>query len=156
MDNPGKATTTKTTFRLECQVGITINASREKVWSILTDAGNYSKWNSTILSAEGDISLDQVIKLKTTLDPVRTFKLRVTEFSPPSRMVWADGVSPFFRGTRTFTLTQRSDGGTDFRRVDVYAGLLFPLVAGALPDFNSVFEILAAELKAEAEKSLES
>ena len=152
-DNQGIATCIKTVFRLEVDVRINIKASQERIWNLLTNAGDYPKWNSTILSAQGRIALHEEIKVKTTLDATRTYKLRVVEFSPPSRMVWTDGTAPFLRGVRTFTLTQRLDGSTDFRRVDVYAGLLFPLVAGSLPDFKAVFELLAAELKAEAEKS---
>lgn len=151
-NSQGIATCSKTTFRLECDVLINIKASQERIWNLLTNAGDYSKWNSTILGADGKIALNEEIKVKTTLDATRTYKLKVAEFSPTSRMVWTDGIAPFFKGVRTFTLTQRLDGSTDFRRVDVYAGLLFPLIAGSLPDFKAIFEIFAAELKAEAEK----
>lgn len=153
-DYRGIATCSKTAFRLECDVQINIMASQERIWNLLTNPGDYPKWNSTILSADGKIALHEVIKVKTTLDATRTYKLKVTEFSPTSKMVWTDGTAPLLSGVRTFTLTQRPDGSTDFRRVDVYAGLLFPLIAGSLPDFKSIFELLAAELKAEAEKSI--
>src|SRR6185436_12025984 len=151
-DNQGIATCSKTTFRLKCDVMVNIKASQERIWNLLMNVRDYPKWNSTILSADGKIALHEEIKVKTTMDPTRTYRLKVTEFYPTSRMVWTDGTAPFLRGVRTFTLMQRPDGSTDFRRVDVYAGFLFPLIAGSLPDFKAVFELLATELKAEAEK----
>jgi hypothetical protein len=151
-DQPAGATSTKTTFEIKVEIRLTILASREKVWSLLTQAGDFHKWNSTILSMEGTFALNEVIKVKTSLDTSRTIKLRVTSFSPPERMVWSDGIAPFFKGNRTFQLTALPDGKTELYRQDVFSGLLFPLVAGSLPDFKVFFESFAAALKAEAER----
>ena len=151
-DKPIKATSTKSTFQLKIEIRFDVRADREKIWQLITDAGDIHRWNTTILSVQGTIAWGETIKLKTTLDTSRTFKLKVTTFSPPSEMVWSDGLAPFFAGTRRFVLTEQADGSTGVYRVDVFRGLLFPLVAGALPDLNNFFESFANELKAEAEK----
>nr|WP_290933257.1 hypothetical protein [Haliscomenobacter sp.] len=65
----GKALTTKTTFSRETAVSIEIQADASIVWSLLTNAADFARWNSTVVSIEGDIALGQTIRLISTLDP---------------------------------------------------------------------------------------
>jgi hypothetical protein len=58
-----------------------------------------------------------------------------------------------FQGTRTFTLTPEGDGATRFAMVEVFRGLMLPMIKGSLPDFGPPFEQYAADLKREAESS---
>jgi hypothetical protein len=83
--------------------------------------------------------------------PERVFKPKVTELVAPSRMVWSDGMAPMFKGVRTFTLTPRGEGSTDFSMVEVLSGAMLPMIKGSLPDFGPPFEQYAADLKREAE-----
>ena len=75
----------------------------------------------------------------------------VDEFVPDKRLVWSDG-NFIFRGVRTYTLTPKADGSTDFSMVEVLSGVMLPMIAGSLPDFGPDFEKYAADLKREAEK----
>jgi hypothetical protein len=68
-------------------------------------------------------------------------------------MVWSDGRAPMFTGVRTFTLTPKADGSTDFSMAEVYSGLMLPMIARSLPDFGPTFEQYASDLKREAEQS---
>jgi hypothetical protein len=68
-------------------------------------------------------------------------------------MVWQDGNAPMFTGVRKYMLTPHGDQSTDFTMSETYAGLMLPMIAGSLPDFNPTFERYAADLKKEAEKS---
>ncbi len=86
--------------------------------------------------------------------PTRTFKPRVTAFEPGRSMVWSDGMAPMFKGVRTYTLTPKGDGTTDFTMTEVFSGAMLPMIKGSLPDFAPVFEKYAADLKREAETSL--
>ena len=45
----------------------------------------------------------------------------------------------------------REDGTTDFAMVEVFAGVMLPLIKSSLPDFAPVFERYAGDLKREAE-----
>ena len=93
----------------------TIAAPPDRVWALLTDAASYPTWNPTVVKIDGTIAAGQKIKLVSTLDPKRTFKLKVAEIDAPRRMVWSSGMPlGLFTGRRTFTLTPRTDGGTDF------------------------------------------
>ncbi len=67
-------------------------------------------------------------------------------------MVWQDGFAPFFSGVRTFSLTPKSDGTTDFAMVEVFKCIMLPMIEGSLPDFKPNFEQSALDLKTEAEK----
>jgi hypothetical protein len=58
-----------------------------------------------------------------------------------------------FKGVRTFTLSPRPDGTTDFSMEEVYSGLMMPMIAGSLPDFGPVFEQYLVDLKQEAERT---
>lgn len=143
---------TGSTFRLECRVAITIAAPPEKIWALLTDAAGFARWNTTVTSIEGTIALGERVKIRVPVSE-RTFSPKVTAFVPNERMVWSDGMAPMFKGERTFTLTPRPDGTTDFEMVETFSGLMLPMIKGSLPDFGPVFDQYARDLKKEAERS---
>lgn len=142
----GQAVTTKRWFSRQTTVAIEIAASAETVWKLLTDAGGFASWNSTIVSLTGTIAPGERIQLRSTLAPERTFKLKVKEFEPCSRLAWGDGM-----GTRTFTLTANSSGGTRFHMSEVIGGPVFPLFARFIPSFDDSFNQFASDLKKAAE-----
>lgn len=147
----GRATKSKTAFRMEYAVGTTIQAAASRIWALLTDAQAFPQWNSTVQSIEGTIAPGQKIKLFVKIAPGRAFNLTVSEFVPDQRMVWRDG-NFMFRGVRTYTLTPKADGSTDFTMSEVFSGAMLPLIAGSLPDFGPEFEKFAADLKRAAEQ----
>jgi uncharacterized protein YndB with AHSA1/START domain len=152
--NPApRAQKTQRTFRRTCSVECTISASPDRVWSLLTDAAGFPRWNSTVTRVGGTISLGAKLAIEVPAAPGRIFKPRVTALDPPTRMVWSDGAAPMFTGVRTFTLAPTSAGGTVFGMVEVFTGAMLPLIAGSLPDFGPIFETYAADLKREAERS---
>lgn len=137
---------------LEIRVGINIAASPDAIWALLTDAEGYPSWNSTVTSIEGTIASGESIDLKAEIDPKRTFTLEISEFEPGRKLVWKDG-GRSFKGVRTFTLTPREDGTTDFTMREVFTGTMMGMIEGSLPDFRPSFTQFAADLKAEAEKA---
>jgi hypothetical protein len=129
-----------------------ISAPPETVWARLIDAASYPRWNPTVVKIDGTIALGQKIKLVSTLDPKRTFSLKVAELDAPRRMVWSSGMPlGLFTGRRTFTLTPRADGGTDFAMEEVFSGPMAPMITKAIPDMTESFAQFAAALKAAAE-----
>ncbi len=147
----GKATRTQSLFRMQVAVQISIKAQPDKIWALLTNAQDFPRWNSTVQSIEGTISLGQTIKLKATIAPQRTFTLKVTRLEPHTVMIWQDGSLPFFRGIRHYTLMPKNDGTTNFSMAETFSGLMLPMIAGSLPDFRQSFEQYAADLKRAAE-----
>lgn len=149
----GKAVKSHSTFRQDCGVAINIQAPAEQVWTILTTGTEWPKWSSTIESFEGTIALGEKVKLTVPYAPGRTFNLSVKEFVPNQMLVWGDGMAPMFKGVRTYTLTAKDDGTTDFSMVEVLSGVMLPMIGGSLPDFGPPFEQFAADLKTAAEGS---
>ena len=143
-----KATSKTEMFRMETAVSATINAKPAKIMALLASP---QKWNSTVVSINGVVKEGNTIKLVSTLDPKRTFKLTVTKLTPTT-LVWKDGFAPMFSGVRTFTLTPNRDGTTEFSMVEVFKGLMLPMIKGSLPDFKANFEQYANDLKTAAEK----
>lgn len=141
----GKATTTKALFSRKTSVSISINATAATVWALLTNAAEYSRWNSTILSLEGTIAQGQKIRLVSTLDPKRTFKLTVKTMETNSHLVWGDAM-----GSRVFTLEPNASGVV-FSMTEKIGGPLFPLFAHMIPSFDASFEQFASDLKKAAE-----
>ncbi|MEM9190498.1 MAG: SRPBCC domain-containing protein [Myxococcota bacterium] len=146
----GRARKERSTFRLEYRVSIAIEAPPDAVFRLLSDADGFARWNSTVESVEGRIAAGETIRLRAKVAPDRVFKLKVAELEAPRRMVWADGFFPMFRGVRTYTLTPEA-AGTVFAMVEVFQGLMLPMIAGSLPDFGPPFEDFAADLKKAAE-----
>ena len=153
MTSIGKATRTSRTFRMECATAIDVRATPQRVWSLLTNAADFPRWNSTVTRITGTIAPGERLALEVKAAPGRTFKPRVTRFEPERSMVWSDGFAPMFQGVRTFTLSPNSDGTTTFSMVEVLSGVMLPMIKGSLPDFGPAFEAYAADLKREAERS---
>lgn len=142
----GKAVTTKKTFSRETAISIDIQADRSIIWALLTNAHDYPRWNSTIISIEGTIAPGEKIKLKAKLDPKRVFTLKVKELDADNRLVWGDAM-----GTRIYTLKPMDNNVTNFTMKERIGGPLFPLLAKLIPPFDEAFEQFGKDLKREAE-----
>lgn len=141
----GKAFTVKKTFSRTTTISQNIQAEPATIWKLLTNAAGFSKWNSTVISIEGAIQAGEKIKLKSTLDPSRTFKLKVKEFIPNQQLSWGDAM-----GTRDYLLEPKG-GSTHFTMTEKIGGPIFPLFASKIPSFDESFEQFTADLKKEAE-----
>ncbi len=142
----GKATTVKETFNRETSVYINIKSNAAIIWTLLTHSADFSRWNSTVISIDGEIKLGEKILLKSVLDEKKVFKLKVKEFEIEKRMVWGDG-----KGSRVYTLIKNEDGSITFSMVEKIGGLMFPMYAKYIPSFDESFTQFAEDLKKEAE-----
>jgi uncharacterized protein YndB with AHSA1/START domain len=133
-------------FNRTTTVHATIQAPPAVIWSLLTDVERYPAWNSAIISLDGSIQPGGSIKLKSTLDPKRTFTLKIKDFQEKTRLVWGDAM-----GNRVYTLEDNGSGGTDFAMTETIGGPLFPLFASQIPSFDTNFEQFTRDLKQAAE-----
>jgi hypothetical protein len=138
-------------FSLSCRVEINVRASAVAVWRILTDVPDFSRWNSTVSSLEGEIREGSRLKLRAP-GTNQTFTPKVSGVVANERMTWTGGITPVFKGVRTFQLRPRDHGSTDFAMEERFSGLMLLLVKRSLPDFGPVFARFASDLKAEAER----
>jgi hypothetical protein len=147
----GKATTTRTTFRLAIAVTKSIDAPNTTVWNLLTDLGAQSKWNSTVTRIEGTVAPGGHVSFVVPEAPGQTFRERVVAYDEAKSMVWRLNRWPLLVGERSYRLTPGPHGSTELAIDEVLQGLLLPLIAKSLPDFSVMFERTAADLKAAAE-----
>lgn len=148
----GRAVERKEPGWLAYQIAAELAAPPEKVMAVLTRAGDFTRWNSTVTRLEGDIALGSTIKLVSVLAPGRTFKLQVSALGPDT-MTWEDGM-PFglFRGVRSFRTTRTAKGTTEFAMSEIFSGPMLKLIAGSLPDQRATFEAFVRDLKHEVER----
>jgi hypothetical protein len=142
---------TNSTFSMTCGVEVNIKANAEIVWSLLTDATGFPRWNSTVTGIEGQIREGERLRLHVP-GTNRTFTPTVSGVVPARRMIWSDGLPYIFKGVRTFVLESRDDRSTDFVMEEHFSGLMFALVKRMLPDFRPIFEAYANDVKREAER----
>jgi hypothetical protein len=147
----GKATTTRTTFRLAIAVTRSIAAPTTTVWNLLTDIGAQSRWNSTLTSIEGKIAAGERVSFRVPEAPGQTFSPTVVAFDEPKSMVWRLNRWPLLVSERTYRLVPGRPGSTEVTIDEVFQGMLLPLIARSLPDFGAMFERTTADLKAAAE-----
>jgi hypothetical protein len=133
-------------------VSTVIRATPEAVWAILVDGSKWTEWNTTVTKLDGTIAPGNTLKVFTKVSPGRAFPVKVSEFTPPNRMVWTGGMPlGLFRGARTYTLAPVGDA-TKFEMREEFTGLMSPLIALSIPDLQPSFDEFAAALKARAEK----
>lgn len=143
----GTAKTIKKTFNRTTTINQYIDAEPAVIWSLITNASNFHKWNSTVVSIDGSIKKGEKIKLKSTLDTSRTFKLKVKEFIVNKKLVWGDAM-----GNRVYTIQKEGDKSL-FTMTEKIGGFMFPLFANKIPSFDNSFEHFVADLKKEAESN---
>jgi len=141
----GVASTTRATFSRSTRIAQHIDADAATVWRLLTTAADYPRWNSTVVSLDGQITLGSTIKLVSTLDPSRTFSLKVKEFEPNARLTFGDAMF-----TRTCSLSGEA-GGTRVEIVERIGGPVYLFVARMIPPSDENFEQFTADLKKAAE-----
>lgn len=86
---------------------ILINARSSTVWDIITDASNYTVWDSGITEIDGDVRNGGTIRIRTTSGK-RRYRLRVEQL-PGEVMTWTRGLPlGLFKSVRTFTLSSQT------------------------------------------------
>ncbi len=131
---------------------VTINASPETIWALLTDAAGYKRWNSTVANILGRIAGGEKVTVYPATAPERGFSLKLTQFAPPCEMVWTGGMPlGLFTGARRYTLTPKAQDRVGFAMREEYSGLFAPLISRLIPDLQPSFDVFAADLKRQAE-----
>ena len=132
---------------------ITIQSPTEKVWTLLTDLPNWTRWNTTVERTIGNVAPGAKVTVFVKQNPGRAFPLQVSELDAPRKMVWTGGM-PFglFRGTRVYELSSPSAAETVFSMREDYTGPLAGLIGKSIPDLQPAFDEFAQCLKRESER----
>mgnify|MGYP003684440285 FL=1 len=117
---------------MEIITSIQIQASPEKVWSVLTDYNSYGEWNSFIKSIKGEVAVDQVIEAHVCPPESNemTFKPVVLVFDENKELRWRGKLlfSGIFDGEHRFVLRANEDGSTEFIHAEKFSGILVPFM----------------------------
>ena len=136
----------------EFKAQTTINAPADRIWPILTNTPAYPEWDPFCDKIEGTVELGAKIKAFSKLSPGRGFAVKVTELVENEKMVWQGGMPlGLFKGVRSFVLTPKGDGVTEFTLREVFSGPMLGLIGKSLPDMSEAFAKFAEGLKARAE-----
>lgn len=136
----------------QIKTAITINASKEKIWEILTDFENYNQWNSFIKSVTGTLKVGNQIKVELQ---GMTFKPVVLTLNENSELKWLGHLwfKGLFDGEHKFKLTDNGNGMTIFEHSENFSGILVKLFSKSLDkNTKNGFEQMNKELKLRAEK----
>jgi hypothetical protein len=140
----------------EISTEITINAEMHKVWQILTEFGEYNKWNPFVRKIEGTAKVGSRLKihLHTSKGKTRTYRPYITKVEPHKELRWyGKSILPgIFNGERIFTLESISKEQTKFIHKEIFAGILVDLIGNRLDkDILDIFTEMNDDLKKWAE-----
>lgn len=129
----------------------TIHAPPDTIWGFLTDPAALAQADTGITRIEGAIEARSSFRLWSEATGDRAFRITVTAFERPGRVVWRSGMPlGLFTGTRVFELEEES-GATRFSMREDFTGLLAGPITRSMPDLTPYFERFVAAAKRHAE-----
>ena len=137
---------------------IQINAPPEKIWHVLTDFSNYTKWNPFIHQIEGDAIVGAKLKvhLHTSGGKNRIYKPTITKIEPNRELRWygKSFVPGIFNGEHIFTMEPLESHNTHFVHTEVFTGLGVALTSSNMEkEIRRSLEEMNSALKAKVERS---
>lgn len=134
---------------------IIINASKEKVWEVLTNFNNYSNWNPFITSIEGEPKENTQLVNKLEIDgKVQIFKPTVVKVEENKHFEWI-GKLPLgmFNGHHCFEIQELKEGQVKLIQKEDFSGWLSSLILKQVKESTiEGFITMNKGLKEEAEK----
>ncbi|HWR02047.1 MAG TPA: SRPBCC domain-containing protein [Chlorobaculum sp.] len=135
---------------------VSIDASRERVWSVLTDFGNYPSWNPFLRKIIGHPGPNGELRItvKLPLFPPVAFDARITSLVPGESIGW---YAVFFKGLlcarHWFELHKIDSEGTLMIHFEEFTGLLSGIVPTILSGvFGKGYLLMNIALGRESER----
>lgn len=124
-----------------------VAADPQQVWDTLLDVARWPSWDPQLTGVTGRLGPGERLEIRTRA-PSRPFRLRVTAWEPPSRLVLTGGMPlGLFVGTRTYDVVA-VDSGTQVTMRETYSGPLTGLIGRSIPDLQPGFESFVEGLRA--------
>ena len=145
---------------------VSIEASSDVVWQILTDIPRYSEWNpftAKIDGVEGELKLGDNLGLHVTMpkrgNRVQYEQVKIMQHDPSSssNLAWGmKALSPLILvALREQIIISTGPNSCQYYSTDSFAGILSPLVYKLFyDDIKQGFDSVAFALKARAESGL--
>jgi hypothetical protein len=136
---------------------IEIEASAERVWSLLIDFPAHARWNPFVRTIEGSLEVGK--SLKVFIQPPGAngmrFRPKLLEVRPNRELRWKGKflLPGLFDGEHYFVVENRPQGGVIFRQGEIFSGILVPLFRNSLDGATKQgFVAMNEAIKREAEK----
>ena len=134
---------------------ITINASPERVWNVLTAFNDYPKWNPFIKSISGELLAGKKLLVNIQLQGSKgmLFKPELQKIIKHKELRWKGKFlfKGIFDGEHYFIIDQNNEGTSTFIQGEIFSGLLVSFFKGILEKTLSGFEEMNKALKRRAE-----
>lgn len=143
-------------MNLQIRTEIVIEASKEKVWNILTDLDAYPQWNPFIVSSKGAIVLGT--KLENTLkngEKTIVFRPRILQVRPMEYFEWLGSLwfKGLFDGRHYFEIQEIGPGQVNLVHGESFSGLLSGMIFRQIgAETRNNFVKMNQALKARAEQ----
>lgn len=144
---------------MKITTSITINATAEKIWDILTDFKNYYQWNPFIISIAGEIKAGN--SLQVTIAPpngnVMKFKPTLLISNKHRELKWKGKFlfNGLFDGEHQLEIIDNKNGTVTFLQSENFTGILVPLFKKAINvNTKNGFILMNETLKERAEREI--
>jgi hypothetical protein len=130
---------------------IELDATPDRVWSILTATDDYPQWNPFIRRLDGPLTPGS--RLAVRIEPPggrpMTFTPKVTHVEPDRRLAWVGrlGIPGVFDGAHSFTLEPLGDNRTRLVQSESFTGILVWFSGGMLKKTEAGFRAMNDALK---------
>ena len=142
-----------TAMAKEIETEILINATPEKIWSILTNFDDYPNWNPFIKSLTGNVKIGNKVKVRIAPSGKKemTFKPKILTYETNKELSWIGHFlfPGLFDGRHKFELIDNGNGTTTFRHSEKFKGILVGMFN--LENTKKGFEEMNKKLKELAE-----
>lgn len=148
-------------MKKEIKTAITIEATPERVWEVLTGFNEYPHWNPFIKSLQGRVKTGEkiIVRLEPPGAKGMTFKPKVLAFEANREFKWIGHLffPGLFDGEHRFELIDNGNGTTTFIQAEKFKGILVHMLSNML-DGSTMdgFRAMNEQLKIEAEKRNQS
>ena len=133
--------------RKSVKAEVTIEASQEDVWAVLTDPASYSGWNPILVAVEGTFEegATMAVNMRNPDGSITAMTPRVKELVPGSKLNQFGGIPGVLTYDHTWSL-ESVDGGTRVVQFEEYRGIgvLFWNPASVEAAYNEANENLKA------------
>ncbi len=136
-----------------------IQASPQKVWSILTDFERYPEWNPFITSITGkpEVETKLTVRMQPPGGNSMTFRPTVLVAEPNIELRWIGHlfITGLFDGEHIFEIVSRGSNSCTFIHREQFSGILVPLFARLLDNgTRKGFELMNEKLKERCERQI--
>jgi len=142
-------------MELQIRTEIVINASKEKVWSVLTNLEAYPQWNPFIVQSKGRIAVGERLEntlqngAKTIVFKPKVLQVRQNEYFEWLGSLWFKGL---FDGRHYFEIQELGPGQVNLIHGESFSGILSGMIFRSIgADTRNNFVKMNEALKARAE-----